>query len=198
MKSEPAGDITDLLNQWHEDRASGLEDVMDKVYGEFRRIAKRLLRDETPSVLQTTALINEAYLRLNDLTRMRFHNRNHFFWFAGQLMRRVLVEQARAKGRKKRGENPKATPFEEAIFSPDPPALDHETILAVDASLNRLKTIDSRQCQIVELRYFAGMNVNDIGEAMALSPATVKRDWRLAKLWLAKDLATVRAGNAEP
>lgn len=155
------------------------------VYEELRRLAHHYMRGERAGhTLQTTALVNEAYMRLAGLDAMRWHDRTHFFAMAATLMRRVLVDYARQRGRAKRGAGISLTSPDENAAAPEA-AVD---IVALDAALARLATVDEQQSRVVELRFFAGLSVEQTAEALGISPATVKRDWATAKLWLFNEL----------
>lgn len=155
------------------------------VYEELRRLAHNYMRGERAGhTLQTTALINEAYMRLAGLDAMRWRDRTHFFAMAATLMRRVLVDYARQRGRAKRGAGVSLTSPDDQAAAPEP-AVD---IVALDEALVRLATVDSQQARVVELRFFTGLSVEQTAEALDISPATVKRDWATAKLWLYNEL----------
>lgn len=160
---------------------------MPIVYEELRRLAHHYMRAERANhTLQTTALVNEVYLRLTDIHAMQWRDRAHFFAMAGSLMRRVLVDYARQRGREKRGGGVSVTSLDENAVAPQA-AVD---IVALDEALDRLASVDSQQSRIVELRFFAGLSVEETAEALGISPATVKRDWATAKLWLYHELGS--------
>jgi len=160
---------------------------MPLMYDELRRQARRYLRRERANhTLQTTALIHEAYLKLIDQRAVQWQNRAHFFGIAAQAMRRILVDYARTKNREKRGGAASDLPLEEAILIETPgQRLD---LFALDEALTRLAAIDEQQARVVELKYFAGLSIEETAESLGVSPATVKRDWQMAKAWLRHEL----------
>jgi RNA polymerase sigma-70 factor (ECF subfamily) len=159
--------------------------LVSEVYADLHRIAHRYLRGERQGhILQTTALVNEAYLRLADLDRMQWRDRAHFFAMAATMMRRILVDYARERGREKRGGDVAMVSLNGIDVADDRP-LDIE---ALDQSLERLAALDKQQSQIVELRFFGGLTVEETAAALEISPATVKRDWASAKAWLYLEL----------
>ena len=164
---------------------SDAAELVPIVYEELRRLAKDYLQGERQDhTLQTTALVNEAYMRLAGLDAMRWHDRTHFFAMAATLMRRVLVDYARQRGRAKRGAGISLTSPDENAAAPEA-AVD---IVALDEALGRLAAVDSQQARVVELRFFTGLSVEQTAEALDISPATVKRDWATAQLWLYNEL----------
>jgi RNA polymerase sigma factor (TIGR02999 family) len=173
--------ISELLANWANRDAAAREQLVPIVYEELRRLAHHYMRGERAGhTLQTTALVNEAYLRLAGIDALRWRDRAHFFAMAATLMRRVLVDYARQRGREKRGAGVSVTSLvEHAVASQ--PAVD---IVALDDALERLATVDPQQSRVVELRFFAGLSVEETAEALGISPATVKRDWATARLWL--------------
>ena len=157
------------------------------VYEELRRLAHHYMRNERSGhTLQTTALVNELYLRLAGIDALGWRDRAHFFAMAATLMRRVLVDYARQRARDKRGAGLSIISLDENVIAPQP-AVD---VVALDDALARLAAVDSQQSRIVELRFFAGLSVKETAEALGVSPATVKRDWATAKLWLYHELTT--------
>jgi len=180
--------ITDLLIQWREGDTAALDRLIPLVYQELRRIASFYLRRKRPGdSLQTSALINEAYLRLADHKNMRWQNRGHFFAVAAQAMRRILVDHARARNAGKRhGGSVKVSLDQAADMSRQ---LGPE-IIALDDALKELAVFDPRKSRIVELRYFGGLSVDETAEVLEVSPITVKREWRAAKLWLLRELSS--------
>jgi RNA polymerase sigma factor (TIGR02999 family) len=177
--------VTQLLLAWSNGDQAAREQLIPLVYGELRRLAHHYMRRERSNhTLQTTALVHEVYLRLAGIDAMRWRDRVHFFATAATLMRRVLVDYARQRGRDKRGADVPNTPLDENLAAPQP-AID---IVALDETLEQLAAVDPRQARIVELRFFAGLTVDDTAEALGISPATVKRDWATAKLWLYNQL----------
>jgi RNA polymerase sigma-70 factor (ECF subfamily) len=176
------GEVTVLLGELKLGHKDALERLMPLVYRELRRLAGRCMRDERPGhTLQPTALVHEAFLRLVDQDRADWQNRAQFVGVAGQLMRRLLVDHARGRRALKRGI---PVSMNEEIFNRAVGADHTEEILAVDEILGRLAELDPQQARIVELRYFAGLSVEETAEAMAISPRTVKRDWAMAKGWM--------------
>jgi RNA polymerase sigma factor (TIGR02999 family) len=163
-----------------------LDKLMPAVYDELRRQAARYLRREQAGhTLQTTALIHEAYLRLVDQHNVQWQNRAHFFGIAAQMMRRILVDHARTKKRAKRGGSDVKVSLADATIPVEERDLD---VVALDEALTRLAEIDEQQSRVVELRFFSGLTVEETAEVMGISPATVKRDWSVAKAWLHREL----------
>lgn len=159
---------------------------MPVVYGELHRLAQRYLRREGDAgTLQATALVNEAYMRMVDVRRMRWQNRAHFFAMAATLMRRILVDAARSRLAKKRGDGGELVPIDESIALADAPIAD---VLEIDDALGRLSAVDPRKARVVELRFFGGLTVAETAEALHVSAETVMRDWKMAKSWLAREL----------
>ncbi|HKF47740.1 MAG TPA: sigma-70 family RNA polymerase sigma factor [Terracidiphilus sp.] len=186
MISAP-GEVTHLLHELKRGQREAEERLIPLVYGELHRIAAAYLRREAPDhSLQPTALVHEAYLRLNDIKEIDWQSRSHFFAVSATVMRRILVDHARANRARKRGDGWDAVSLNEAIL-PSPERAPE--ILALDEALNRLSGLDPRQARIVELRFFAGMSEEEIGEVLGISSRTVKRDWRVAKAWLFKELS---------
>ena len=164
-----------------------LDKLMPAIYDELRRQAAHYLRQERPGhTLQTTALIHEAYVRLVDQRNVQWQNRAHFFGIAAQMMRRILVDHARTKKRAKRGGSDIKVSLDDATVAVKGQDLD---VVAVDEALNRLAKIDEQQSRVVELRFFSGLTVEETAEVMGISPATVKRDWSMAKAWLHRELS---------
>lgn len=182
-----AENITDLLVSYGRGDKESLDKLMPVVYDELRRQAARYLRREQPGhTLQTTALIHEAYVRLVDQRNVQWQNRAHFFGIAAQMMRRILVDHARTKKRAKRGGSDIKVSLDDANVAAKGQDLD---VVAVDEALTRLAKIDEQQSRVVELRFFSGLTVEETAEAMGISPATVKRDWSMAKAWLHRELS---------
>ena len=187
MTAAPVRDVTQLLLAWRGGEEGALDRLLPVVYTELRNLAHGRMRAESPGVptLQTTALIHEAYVRLVDGARVPWHNRTHFYAVCARLMRRILVDRARARRADKRGgpERPIALgDWQGAV-----PALDDE-ILALHEALERLAQADARKASVVELRYFGGLTVEEAAEALGVSPETVERDWKAARLWLWHEL----------
>ena len=179
--------VTQLLIGWGKGDKEALDALLPLVYEELRKQAAGYLRRERVGhTLQTTALIHEAYLKLVDQKNVHWQNRAHFFGIAAQLMRRILVDHARTKKRAKRGGSDIRVTFNDANLMGQAKDLD---IVALDEALNRLAEIDEQQSRIVELRFFSGLTVEETAEVLAISPATVKRDWSMAKAWLHREIS---------
>ena len=182
---ERASDVTGLLVAWSNGEEAAGAALIHAVYGELRRLARAYLRRERPEhSLPPTALVHEAYLKLVDQTRVRWQNRAHFFGIAAQQMRRILVDHARAQGAAKRGAGV-TVPLSDLDVGIDPP---HADIVALDIALDKLARIDARQSQLVELRYFGGLTVEETAAILGVAPITVKREWALARSWLFREL----------
>jgi len=180
------GAVTQLLAQAGAGSQAAFDQVFPLVYAELRRIAAREMRRERPGrTLQTTALVHEAYLRLLKDASLSIENRAHFLGIAARAMRQILIEHARARGARKRGGGGVRVTLDDAAASLEAPSVD---VLALDEALQRLARLDERHAKVVELRYFGGMSVEETAAAMGLSPATVKRDWTLARAWLFREL----------
>src|ERR1700745_1397626 len=178
--------VTGLLLAWIRGEQAALEKLVPLVYAELRRIAHRYMnRERRGHTLQTTALVNEAYVRLIDASQVRWQDRAHFFAISAQLMRRILVDFARSRGYLKRGGGAHKMPFEEGLAVSPLPGPD---LVALDDALKLLAVKDSRKSQVVELRFFGGLSVEETAEVLKVSPDTVQRDWRLAKAWLAREM----------
>ena len=179
--------ITLWLHEWGLGKENALEELMPVVYAELHRQATNFLRRERIGhTLQATALINEAYLKLVDQRDVNWKNRAHFFGIAAQAMRRILVDHAKARHRNKRGGNAENLPLEAAEFTASGEG--SVDLIELDEALNRLAQLDERQSRIVELRFFSGMSVEETAEALRISTATVKNEWRTAKAWLFQEL----------
>jgi RNA polymerase sigma factor (TIGR02999 family) len=177
--------ISQLLADWANRDSAAREQLVPMVYEELRRLAHHHMRGERAGhTLQTTALVNEVYLRLAGIDGLRWRDRAHFFAMAATLMRRVLVDYARQRGREKRGAGLSVVSLDENAVAAQP-AVD---IVALDDALAQLASVDPQQSRVVELRFFAGLSVEETAEALGISPATVKRDWATAKLWLYNEL----------
>ena len=185
--SEPAGgDISELLRAWSDGEQSALERLTPIVYEELHRLARRYMRHERAGhSLQATALVNEAYVRLVDYKRMRWQNRAHFFAVSAQLMRRILVETAR-RHNLKRGGGAQHVSLDDAILVGGNRGAD---LVALDDAMNALARLDPRKVQVVEMRFFGGLSVEETAEVLKVSPVTVMRDWSTAKAWLYRALA---------
>ena len=178
--------ITELLRAWHKGDEQALHQLMPIVHDELRRLAHRYMRGERAGhPLQTTALVNEAYLRLVDSSRVQWQDRAHFFAISAQLMRRILVDVARARRRCRRGGDAVHVSLDEALVLPDKPGPD---VIALDDALESLAAFDARKGKVVELRYFGGLSVAETAEVLGVSAVTVMRDWAMAKVWLLREL----------
>jgi RNA polymerase sigma factor (TIGR02999 family) len=183
-------DVTQLLVDWGNGSQEALDRLMPLVYGELRRLAARYLHRERPDhTLQATALVHEAYLRLIDQRQARWQNRAHFFGVAAQAMRRILVDHARRHHAAKRGSAEPKLSLDEAFNASHARAAD---VIALDDALTSLASLDRRQSQIVEFRFFGGLSIEEVAEVLSVSPATVKREWNMAKAWLYRE---VRKGD---
>lgn len=186
MTDKSQADITQLLQRVSLNRADGLDELLEVVYVELRRQAARYLRRERKNhTLQPTALVNEAFMKLVDQRNVQWQNRAHFFGVAAQAMRRIVIDHARARQRVKRGGVQQAVTLDEAMIAAESRSID---VLALDEALTRLGALDERQAKIVELRYFAGLSVEETAEVTGLSPATIKREWAMARAWLHAEL----------
>ena len=186
MDKNAPQEITQLLVAWGGGDKQALDKLMPYVYEELRRLARTYMRNQkSDHTLQTTALVNEAYLRLIDSSQVKWQNRTHFFAISAQLMRRILVDFARAKKADKRGGGDPKVTFDEAL----PVAGEKESdLIALDEALKELAAMNERQAQIVEMRYFGGMTEKEIGEALDVSERTIRRDWNVARAWLFREL----------
>lgn len=181
-----SSEITGLLVAWCDGDQMALEQLMPLVEKELHRIASHYMRREDPGhTLQTTALVNEAYLRLVDQRDVRWQNRAHFFGIAAQIMRRILLNYARDRHRAKRGGYTRQVSLSEvAVLSEEK----SEELIALDEALKRLALIDERKGRVVELRYFGGLSIEETAEVLKVAPITIIRDWNMAKAWLAREL----------
>jgi len=177
-----SNEVTELLVQWSNGNQAALEKLMPLVYDELHRLAHRYMGHERRGhTLQTSGLVNEAYLRLIDQTRVQWQNRAHFFGIAAQMMRRILVDYARSRTNAKHGGGAPRVSFDDVqMFSPERP----DDVVALDEALKGLAALDQRKSQIVELRFFGGLSIEETAEVLGVSPGTVMRDWTLAKAWL--------------
>ncbi|MBK9155293.1 MAG: sigma-70 family RNA polymerase sigma factor [Chloracidobacterium sp.] len=186
MKERSLPPITQLLLKWREGDERALEELLPIVYSELRRMAGNFMRRQNVGhTLQPTALVNEAYLRLIDSSRVNWQNRTHFFAICAQLMRRILVDLARRKNSLKRGGDRVQVTLSDQIGRPSET---NEDIVALDEALTRLAQFSERQSNIVELRYFAGLTDEQIAETLEISARTVRRDWTVARAWLFREL----------
>ncbi len=175
-------EVTQLLLSWNSGNEKALDDLIPLVYAELRRLARLYMRRERSNhTLQTSALINEAYLRLVDQQKVEWQDRAHFFAVAAQIMRNILIDHARKYQSAKRGAGAQQVPLDESVIANSQRASE---LVALDDALVSLATYDSRKSQIVELQFFGGLSIEEIAEAMKISPATAKRELQAAKLWL--------------
>jgi RNA polymerase sigma factor (TIGR02999 family) len=179
-------DVTRLLRAWSSGDSKALDALTPLVYEELHRRAHGYMRRENPGhMLQTTALVNEAYLRMVDLRQVSWRDRAHFFALASRVIRHVLVDAARSRRSLKRGADAVPAALDEDLLVSETPPAD---IIALDDALQALSAIDDRKNQVVELRFFGGLTVEETAEVLGVSPETVKRDWKLAKAWLRREL----------
>ena len=175
-------EITQLLMNWSQGDEAALGQLVPLVYPELRRLAKRHMdREDSAHTLQTSALINEAYLKLVDQQNVKWQNRAHFFAVAAQVMRHILVDHARTRNYAKRGGGAPKLPLDEAAVLTEQRAAQ---LIALDDALRDLAVLDARKSQIIELRFFGGLSMEEAAEVMKISPSTVQREWRAAKAWL--------------
>ena len=181
---------TTLLLAWGRGDETALDQLIPLVHDELRQLARRHMAGERPGhTLQATALVNEAYLRLIEVNQVRWQNRAHFFAMASRVMRRILVDAARARGYQKRGGGAETVSLDEALLVSGEPRQD---LVALDDALNALAAFDLRKSQVVEMRSFGGLRVEETAAALHVSADTVMRDWRLAKAWLVRELSGER------
>lgn len=186
MDTSSPEQVTELLLAWGQGDESALERLVPLVYGELHRLAHRYLGGERAGhLLQTTALVNEAYLRLVDSSRVQWQNRAHFFAVSAQLMRRVLVDFARQRNYQKRGGDAVQVSLHEELAGSTERGAD---LVALDDALNAMAKTDERASRVVELRFFGGLSIEETAEVLKISPETVKRDWTWAKAWLLREL----------
>jgi RNA polymerase sigma factor (TIGR02999 family) len=186
LPTKSPGAVTVLLQAWNGGDDSALEQLTPLVEAELRRLARGYMgRERRGHTLQATALVNEAFVRLTDARSIGWQDRAHFLGIAARLMRRVLVDHARARGYRKRGGGVQRVTLNEGLVASSEPALD---VIALDRALEALAAVDGRKSQVIELRFFGGLSVEETAEVLHVSPDTVKRDWRLAKLWLLREL----------
>jgi RNA polymerase sigma factor (TIGR02999 family) len=195
MMPPESPEITELLKAWGSGDAAALDQLTPLVYGELRRLARRYMRNErVGNTLQTTALVNEAYLRLVDAKRVGWQDRVHFFAVSAQIMRRILVDAGRARGSAKRGGQVRRVDHSSAFNLdkiPDVSTGRDRELVAIDDALNTLAEMDPRKARVIELRFFGGLSVEETAEILKLSPQSVMRDWKVAKAWL-------DSGSSEP
>jgi RNA polymerase sigma-70 factor, ECF subfamily len=194
MIESSAHQVTQLLQAWSEGNQGALEELMPVVYDELHRLARHYMADERAGhTLQTTALVNEAYLRLADSPQPSWQNRAQFFAVCAQVMRRILVDWARSRQAMKRGGEMRPLELEEALVVAAAPGAD---LVALDDALTALAAVDPRKSQVVELRFFGGLSVEETAEVLKVSADTVMRDWRLAKSWLRRELGQEKSRGA--
>lgn len=190
MPTSASHEVTQLLLDWGGGDSSALDRLIPMVYSELRHMARRYMRGERAGhLLQTSALINEAYVKLIDAKQVHWQNRAHFYGIAARLMRRILVDFARKRNYQKRGGGAHQVSLDEALLVS--PARG-EDLVALDEALNALSEFDERKARVVEMRFFGGLSEQEIAEAEGVSTETVKRDWRLAKSWLHRKLSGVK------
>jgi len=195
MRQEASSnEVTLLLRAWGEGDVQALDRLAPLVYQELHRIARGYMaRERTDHTLQTTALVNEAYVRLVDARQVTWQDRAHFFAVCARAMRRILVDHARSRGYMKRGGGKLHVQFDEAFgmaWSADP------NLLELDEALDRLSALDPRKARVIEMRFFGGLSVEETAEALGISPETVMRDWKLARAWLYRELSADQRNGA--
>ena len=185
QERKPVDEVSLLLRAWSGGDQTALDKLTPIVYNELHRLARRYMRHERPGhSLQTSALVNEAYMRLVDYKRMQWQDRAHFFAVSAQVMRRILVDYARRRNEKRGADVPHVSLEDVAVVGGD----GNVDLVALDRALDALMRIDPRKVQIVEMRFFAGLSVEETAEVLNISPITVKRDWRAARAWLYREL----------
>lgn len=186
MVAPSTHEVTQLLQAWNAGDEEAFERLLPAVFAELHRAAHRYMaRERSQHTLQTTALINEVYLRLVDVRKVSWQNRAHFFAISAQMMRRILIDFARARRNRKRGGNAFHLPLDEALIVSHEPRAD---LIALDDALKALATVDDRKSRVIELRFFGGLSVQETAAVLRVSPETVMRDWKLAKVWLLREL----------
>lgn len=194
MSPDSGANVTELLASWSSGDQNAADALMPLVYGELRRLAGAYLRRERPGhTLQSTALVHEAFMRLVDQREVHWKSRAHFYAIAAQMIRRILVDHARAHQAGKRGSGAIKLELDDALAVSVPQGLD---LLGLDDALNGLAALDPRQSRIVELRFFTGLSVEETSEVMQLSPATVKREWSSARAWLFREITRSEARDS--
>lgn len=192
MEPSPEGEVSTLLQAWSNGDQAALEKLTPIVYDELRRLARHYMRGERSGhSLQTTALVNEAYLRLVDYKRMRWQNRAHFFAVSAQLMRRILVDTARRHNLKRGGKVQHVSLEDTALVGGDR----DQDLVALDDAMQALARIDARKVQVIELRFFGGLSVEETAEVLKVSPVTVMRDWSTARAWLYREMSESPDGS---
>lgn len=192
MSDSQPGEVTVLLRAWHAGDEDAYRQLTSILYSELRKQAAHYMRGERPGdTLQTTALVHETFMRLVGAHQVDWQDRKHFLAIAARTMRRLLVDLARAQGSSKRGSRAMHVSLDFGVAAPDPLPLD---IIALEQALERLAAIDARKVKVIELKFFAGLTVEETAEVIGVSADTVARDWRMARTWLLKQLSTARAG----
>ena len=185
--------VTQLLIDWSNGDKAAVDKLIPLVYDELRRLARYYMRRERAgATLQTTALVNEAYMRLVDRKNVQWQNRAHFFAIAAQLMRRILIDRARKRYNSKRGGDVRKVSLDQAAIVSTGRSSD---LVALDEALTDLEAIDQRKSKVVELRFFGGLNIEETAEVMSISPATVQREWSMAKAWLYREISQTQTGD---
>jgi RNA polymerase sigma-70 factor, ECF subfamily len=185
--------VTELLEAWGQGDEAARDELMSVVYHELHRLAHHYMKQESPGhTLQTSALVNEAFLRLVDQKNVRWQNRAHFFGLAAQMMRRILVDYARSRRYAKRGGGMPDLSLEEALIVSEER---NEEVVALDEALERLAEFDPRKSKIVEFRFFAGLSIEETAEVLDVSPGTIMRDWTLAKAWLRREMSAAKSNG---
>ena len=188
---QKAKQITHLLQAWNQGDPGAIEKLVPIVYDELHRLAQRYMADERPEhTLQTTELVNEAFVRLVDSAHANWENRTHFFGVCAQVMRRILVDWARSRQAQKRGGGVRALDLQESLAAEMLGTSKQQgmDLVAIDDALKSLSAVDPRKAQVVEMRFFGGLNVRETAEVLKISPETVQRDWKFAKSWLRREL----------
>jgi len=192
-----AHDVSELLLSWGQGDTAALDRLVPLLYDDLRRVARGHLRRERPGhSLQATALVHEVFLRLVDVDRMSVKSRTHFFALSARLMRQILVDHARRQRAGKRGGSATVIGLNEAAGAAAPTSTSSVDVLALDEALDALSSFDVRQCRVVELRFFAGLNIPETADALGVSTPTVERDWAMAKAWLHQRLSTPQEPSA--
>ncbi|MDP9161492.1 MAG: sigma-70 family RNA polymerase sigma factor [Acidobacteriota bacterium] len=194
MRESSPHEVTELLQAWCEGKPEALEELVPLVYQDLHRAAARYMAREHPDhTLQATALVNEVYVRLVDIRTVSWQNRAHFFAICAKLMRRILTDFARSRFSLKRGAGAPHVTFDEALVLSPEPCVD---LLALDDAMKKLAAIDERKSRVVELRFFAGLSVEETAGVLHVSPETIARDWRLAKVWLLREMTRENGNGA--
>jgi RNA polymerase sigma factor (TIGR02999 family) len=182
MKPNPEGDLTELLRSWGDGDKAAQEDLWPRVFAELKRMARRHLANQRPDhTLQSGALLNEVYLRLAELKDTHWENRARFFALCAKMMRQILVDHARSRQSQKRGGDASRVPLDDVLLVSEPKALE---LLALDDALKRLAVAHPRKSQVVEMRFFGGLSVEEVADILGVSRLTVIRDWNFARAWL--------------